>query len=125
MSKQEAFLFFYSWATNEGSFDRCANLLKLLCVGMTLSSAATILAVFQGQIGDQVTPSGYLIKMMKKEVLLASIPGLALNLVVVGAASNPAIENLLTKLWGVQIEIFKREEAQRVEKEQPKPIMTQ
>ena len=63
---------------------------------MTLSGTATILGVVQGQIGDPIMPLGFLIRMMQTEVLAASLPGLDPKPVVVGVASNPAMENLLT-----------------------------
>ena len=98
MQKQDAFLIAHDWATNEGSVDCCINLLNILLVGMTLSSSANISAVVQGQIGDLVTPSGYLVLMMKTEVLEACLPGLAPKSAVFAGASNPAMENLLTNI---------------------------
>ena len=92
---------------------------------MTLSGMANVLAVIQGQIGVPITPLGILMRMMKKEVLLASLLGLALKPVVVRAASNPAMEDMLTRLGKVQTESLERDEAQHVEREQLKPITTQ
>ena len=125
MATQYTFLIVHNWVTDAGSVGCCANLLNLLQVGMTLSGTATVLAVVQGQIWDPVTPLGILMNMIQKEVLLASLVVLTPNLVIFRAASNLAIENLLTKLGEVQIENLKKEKAQRVEKEQPKPIGTQ
>lgn len=76
-------------------------------------------------IGDPITPSGILIKMMKNEVLLASLPGLSPKPVAVGAALDPGMKDLLTRLGEVQIESLEREEAWRVERENPKLITTQ
>jgi len=87
---------------------------------------ANILAVVQGQVGDLITPSGVLMEVMKTEVLLASLPGLSPKLVVIGAASNPAIKNLLKKIVEVQIGSLEKEEERHVEKKkQPNLITTQ
>ena len=125
MPTQDAFLIVHNWATNRGSFDCCANLLNLLQVGMTLSGATTISAVVQGQIGDPMMPLGYLMDMMQKEVLLASLPGLAPKLVIIDATSNPAMENLLTKIGEVQLKNLEKEETWHAEKEALEPLTAQ
>ena len=125
MPTRDTFLIAHDWATNGGSVDCCINLLNLLQVGMTLSGLANILAVVQGQIGDPVMPSAYLVLMMKTKVLEACLPGLAPKPAVVAGASNLAMENLLTKIGEVQINNMKKEEIWRAEKEAPKPLTAQ
>jgi len=66
---------------------------------MTLSGLANISAVVQGQIGYLITLSGYLIRMMKMEVLEASLPGLALKPVVVGGGIQPGDGKLVDEDW--------------------------
>ena len=117
---RDAFLIAYTWATDEGSVDRCINLLNLLRVGMTLSGAANISEVVQGQIGDPVTPSAYLGRMMKIEVLEACLPGLTPKPDAIAGSSNLALENLLAKIGEIQVTAMEKEETWRAEKDAPK-----
>ena len=106
---REALLIVYIWEAKGGSVNRCDNLLNPLQVGMTLSGAATISAVVRGQIGDPVTPSAYLGRMMKTEVLEACLPVLNPNPDVFMGSSNPALENLLVKMGEIQVTAMEKE----------------
>lgn len=56
---------------------------------MMISSMANVSAVVQEQVGDPITPSVVLIKVMNKKVLLASsLLGLAPKPVVVGSVDE-------------------------------------
>ena len=107
LTTEDAFMIVLDWAAAARSVDCCLHLLGLLQVGLTLTGTANVLAVVQGQVGDLITPLGFLMQVMKKEVLLVFLPGLVPKPVVVRAASNLAIETLLKKLGEVQIEVLK------------------